>query len=396
MNILYVSSLCSEKKVDVLSRTGNVKPEFAVQKFHKLLAEGFVLNDCEIETLSACPVSRSSHARIFWNRETEKNHGIFFHYLAFINYPFLRQITIFISGFLSTISWIRRSSGQEKMIICDILNVSVSASSLIAARLFRIKVVGIVTDLPRKMIGSKNKRKGLLDKMAPFVDEKLNNLYSFYVLLTLQMNKHINFNNRPSCIIEGVVDLNMVALDPEKEPAFRTIVYAGRLLEANGIGHLIEAFRQINGDDLRLSIFGSGEMEKEMEEFMKLDNRLNFYGTVSNAEVIQAELKATLLVNPRFTDAEFTKYSFPSKNLEYMVSGVPVLTTCLPGIPKDYYDYLYVVKDETVKGFVDALSAVFSLSDEELKSKGKLAKDFVLREKNNISQTRKILEMVRQ
>lgn len=395
MEILYSSPLCSDRKIDSLSSTGRTKPEFAVQKLHKLLANGFVLNKCHIETISPYPVSRTTHSQIFWKKEIEKVDGIEFYYLPFINYPILRQVTIFISGFLRSVFWIWRHRGEERIIICDVLNVAVSSSALIAGRLCQTPVVGIVTDMPRMMITSKKQQESLIEKWAPAVSEKFNHFYTSYVLLTKQMCSIINPYNRPNCVIEGVVDVNMEALEPKKDGSFRNIIYAGGIYEAYGVKQLIDAFRQVEGDDLRLSIYGSGEMEKEMDFYMKLDSRLHYYGTVTNAEVMKAELKATLLINPRFTDAEFTKYSFPSKNLEYMGSGVPLLTTCLPGIPKDYYEYMYVIEDESLSGFVKALSYVVSLPDEELRLKGRLAKEFVLREKNNVYQTKKILEMIR-
>ena len=38
-------------------------------------------------------------------------------------------------------------------------------------------------------------------------------------------------------------------------------------------------------------------------------------------------------VNPRQNNEEFTKYSFPSKTMEYLASGVPVVAYKLDGIP---------------------------------------------------------------
>jgi glycosyltransferase involved in cell wall biosynthesis len=265
----------------------------------------------------------------------------------------------------------------------------------LAARLCGVEVVGIVTDIPLVMIPSKDQKRNLFEKIIPVIDDNLNNAYTSYVLLTQQMCRYINRYNRPSCIMEGVVDVNMKSVQAERDDQVRNILFAGGLVEANGIRQLVEAFRHIKDEDLRLSVYGSGPLEKEMELFMRLDSRLKYYGAVPNAEVMEAELKATLLVNPRFTNAEYTKYSFPSKNLEYMASGVPVLTTCLPGMPKDYYDHIYLFRDESLQGYIKTLSQVLALPEDELKAKGRSAKDFVLREKNNISQTAKILEMVR-
>ena len=113
-----------------------------------------------------------------------------------------------------------------------------------------------------------------------------------------------------------------------------------------------------------------------------------------NTEIVAREQEATLLVNPRPTDEEYVKYSFPSKTMEYMASGTPVLTTVLPGMPKEYHPYVYLLEDETAGGITKMLKEVLSNSDEELFRKGTEARRFVLEQKNNVIQARKILEML--
>jgi len=88
------------------------------------------------------------------------------------------------------------------------------------------------------------------------------------------------------------------------------------------------------------------------------------------------------------------KYSFPSKTMEYMASGTPVLTTVLPGMPKEYHPYVFLLEDETADGIADMLTKVLAHSDEELFQKGNEARTFVLEQKNNVIQARKILEML--
>jgi len=78
--------------------------------------------------------------------------------------------------------------------------------------------------------------------------------------------------------------------------------------------------------------------------------------------------------------------------MEYMVSGTPVLTTRLPGIPKDYYDYIYIIDGNEKKDITNALKETLSLSREELHKKGLSAKKFVLENKNNITQAKRILD----
>ena len=133
-----------------------------------------------------------------------------------------------------------------------------------------------------------------------------------------------------------------------------------------------------------------------MDDYIRNINnkKIKFFGVVPNDMVVQEEIKATLLINPRFTNEEYTKYSFPSKNMEYMASGTPTLTTKLPGMPKEYYDYIYTFDQEDVESFKNKLEEILSKPSEELHKKGMDAKEFVLEQKNNVVQARKIIKLI--
>ena len=145
--------------------------------------------------------------------------------------------------------------------------------------------------------------------------------------------------------------------------------------------------------DIELHIYGSGKFVNQLLEYQKQDPRIRYMGTVSNEQIVLEEQKATLLVNPRLSHHEFVKYSFPSKTSEYMLSGTPLLTTKLAGIPNEYLEYLYLFEGETKEGFAKKLQEVLSLSSEELHQKGLDAQNFVLSQKNNIIQSQKILDL---
>ena len=81
--------------------------------------------------------------------------------------------------------------------------------------------------------------------------------------------------------------------------------------------------------------------------------------------------------------------------MEYMASGTPVLTTVLPGMPEEYHPYVYLIREETAEGVADMLRHVFSHSDEVLFQKGQEARKFILNEKNNVIQAKKLLELFR-
>ena len=156
---------------------------------------------------------------------------------------------------------------------------------------------------------------------------------------------------------------------------------------------LVEAFITANLSEAELHIYGSGDYEEELKIICQHHPNVKYFGVVPNDIVVQEQLKATLLVNPRPTNEEYTKYSFPSKNMEYMVSGTPVLTTRLPGMPEEYEQYVYLIEDESVEGLEQALKTILAKPAEELHQKGMEAKEFVLQNKNNVVQARKVIEM---
>ena len=81
--------------------------------------------------------------------------------------------------------------------------------------------------------------------------------------------------------------------------------------------------------------------------------------------------------------------------MEYMASGTPVLTTDLPGMPREYLPYVNLIRQETPQGIAQALREVLTRPEEDLERQGREARRFVLEERNNVVQAEKILRMLR-
>ncbi len=400
MKILYVSVLTSSRLINLLHQNSGKNPGFAVQKFHRMLAKGFVQNNVEFQTLTGLPVGRESTKQIFWNKSNEIEDGVLYKYIPFINYPGIRQICLFLYSFFYTLFW-GLGNRKKKTIVCDVLNISICMGALWASKIVGLKSVGIMTDMPGLMVGrntktSKNKFRGLIPK----INKSYLTSFSEYVFLTEQMNTAVNIKKRPYIVMEGLVDEKMAdvmgANSRDAETANeRILLYAGGLHERYGLKTLVEAFIKLPNDDVRLHLYGNGPFVDELtNNYCRKDERIVYHGVVNNETVVKAELKASLLINPRPTTEEFTQYSFPSKNMEYMVSGTPILTTKLPGMPDEYYPYIYTFDNETIEGYTDTLKDVLSKSKEELQNKGKAAKEFVLQKKNNGFQAKRIMDLI--
>ena len=396
MELLYISTLSSTRMIGQLHKQSGRDPGFAVQKFNRLLAHGLYENGNNVTILSAPPVGRHNSKKLWWGINEEEENGIVYHYLSFFNLPVIRQIFLTVGSFFKVKRLIRKQ--KVDAVICDVLNAGLCAAAIVACRHTSTQVVGVMTDMPGLMVRFGNNQK------MPFITRMATNLmkwsfdkYDKFVFLTEAMNV-VNTYNRPYIIMEGMSDTNMAKRQKVlNQGAEHFVMYAGGLHERYGLKKLTEAFMMVKDDNLRLTIFGSGPFAEELQnKYCKEDTRIQFMGVAPNSEVIEMELKATLLVNPRPTEEEFTKYSFPSKNIEYMASGTPLLTTKLPGMPKEYYPYIFLINDETVEGYAEALKKGLAHSDEELYAFGENAKSFVVNNKNNIEQAKRVLQLIAQ
>jgi hypothetical protein len=385
MNIIYVSSLCSEEKYNKLYSDNSHKIDQQIQKYHRLLVEGFTENKIEVTTISAPPINLENTKKRIIFAESEKYGLINYNYLTILNVPLLRNLFIFISSFFKV--FLLCIKKRNSVIVCDVLNISVSAGALLASKITRKKSVGIVTDLP-SMLGN--------NESIVRVNNYINKYFDAYVFLTKQMNKVINKKGKPFVVIEGHVDIKMINIPNNFNDKYKNKIchYAGKLDKVYGVKTLTEAFIRLRITDVELHLYGRGDYENELIELSKLHSNIKYFGIAPNDFVVNEQLKSTLLINPRPISEEFTKYSFPSKNMEYIVSGTPILTTKLPGMPKEYYNYVYLIEDESVDGLSLKINEILTKSKVELHEFGLNAKKWALHKKNNVIQGKKVINMI--
>ncbi len=347
-----------------------------IQKYHRLLAKGFYENGVEVEALSH---PRGIESVVESDRWSELENGIHYTYLTNSRGGYAKLLR---NSFKYAYQYLKHH--RDAVIVCDVLNFTVSFGAALAARVQKRKVIGIVTDFPEQLSGKPDLNSRLIWGLV--------RLCTGYVVLSEYMKKRLN-PQKPAIVLEGHVDSGMklaVNTIEGKYPS-KVCLYAGSLHRKNGIEKLVKAFSAADIKEAELHIYGDGDYAEELRT-MK-NEHIRYYGKVPNDVVVNEEVKATLLINPRPTDAEFTNYSFPSKNLEYMASGTPLLTTRLSGMPKEHIEYVYLFEDETVEGMSRTLNEVLSKSKTELHQKGMAAKQYVMENKTESVQAKKILKM---
>ena len=382
MRIVYAVTTCSDRVYRQLFSDVKTKPAFQSQKYHRLLIEGLAAHT-QVDVIANAPVNRSNLKKSFMRLPEETEGGARYHYIPAIRNPIVKLLFVAAGTFFKTLM----AAGKDSTVVVDCLNRTTAFFALLAAKLRGRRCVGIITDLPDMLGGGSFSR-----KMANFVIRHCTD----YVLLTEAMNDYIRNPGKPYVILEGHADISMKEKMPsmDKKQPVRTVFYAGGVSRQYGLADLTEGFLQSDLPNTRLEIYGPGDYVQELQSIAEKDPRVFYGGMLLNTEIVAKEQEATLLVNPRPTHEEFVKYSFPSKTMEYMASGTPVLTTRLPGMPKEYYPYVYFIEEESADGIAAALKAVLEHTDEELFRKGQEARDFVLNGRNNVVQAEKLLQML--
>lgn len=383
MKIDYVSSVMDAQDFAELFENSTKIPGQQAQKYNRLMCQGLVENGASVRSVTVRPVTVENCSRKFYPAQSVQHGKVNYHYCSVLNAKGVKVLWQTATVFFAVLF------GGCDAVITDVLNASAAYGAATAARFRKKPCIGIVTDLPELMVtGTNPKHVGLVRKVI----QKCTG----YVLLTEAMNERVNPENKPYVIIEALCDSEIKPRNKIKEEADVTkkCMYAGLLDARYGVKDMVDGFIYADVPNTELHIYGDGPYAEELQKVTQAHSNVIYHGIAMNDEVVRAEMDADLLINPRPTHEEFTKYSFPSKNMEYMASGTAVLTTNLPGMPEDYKQYVYLIAEETAQGIGRALKKVMTSSDIERARKGIDAQQYVLNRKNSLVQAKRILQIL--
>lgn len=290
-------------------------------------------------------------------------------------------------------AWAKRPSNQQKVLLIYALTTPfVQMAAYVKRKFPNIKVCVVVPDLPEYMNTAAMQSKGIYHyaKSAEIaMIRKSIRKVDCYVLLTDTMKEWFD-EPITYTVVEGMASMNSCC--DEQIERKQTILYAGGIKEEYGVIDLVNAFIDFNDPKWELEIYGDGPAMEEIRKLSETNANIRVMGLVPNQKVVHAQRRSSVLVNPRKNQI-FTRYSFPSKILEYMSSGTPVLAYKLDGIPDDYDGYYFQIEDQK-NGFLDALRNVTGITPQERNIMGENARKFVQENKTPQKQCKKIVDML--
>lgn len=394
MNLLYFGTVCNREAFEQRQSKSRQKASTAPLNFESALLEGFAAHGTQVEVFSFPMVASFPNSPLFsWGAKKETVAGGYgCTWLPALNLKGLKQL----SQRLSVRRALRRiKKGQVDAVLLYSVYAPVAAPVLKTCKKQQIPCYCIIADLPRDMYENRKmgKCKKLLSKAYTNRAVKLQGSFDGYIYLTEAMAAVVAPGTR-YVVVEGIAD-SMLLDFPQASERKKAVMYAGALNEKYGIRTLTDAFLSLELPDWELWIFGQGDLSDYFTQIAEKEPRLRFFGRVDRAEVLRREAEASVLVNPRPTGEAYTKYSFPSKTIEYMLSGTPLLMACLPGVPGVYFPHLFSAGSGTPEELKHALREVTSQAEGKLTEKGLAARNFVLSRASAPEQARRILAFMK-
>jgi len=403
--VLYVGFTVPDEVMERICRVDRNMP----MQTHKLawsVVRGIEAHGATVDLLSAEPVSNyPSNPKIFLGfKQWDRGNGSWNVMLPFLNLVGFKHISRFFVAAFFIVCWLIRTRGERnKVILLHGVHSAYMYAALAIRLFFSIQIVTLVTDPPGVLLSGEGRLIKILKKLDVEIIRKALQCMDGQITLTTQLAKYYA-PRVPAIVVEGILydgdyaECKGVDATPQEGENGHNFVflYAGGLTVEYGVELLLQSFLQIKEPSLRLWILGKGELEAKIKDACCEDARITFMGYCPPSEVKRLCSEATVLINPRPSNQSFIQFSFPSKIIAYMASGRPVISTRLPGIPEEYFQYLILLENETPEDLSALLMQLRQMPRKQLDEIGERSKRYVLENKNVSHQGYRILSFLTQ
>lgn len=313
--------------------------------------------------------------------------------VGFFNLPYITTYSKYFSLRRKLKKWLSIHNKSPRIIAYGMFEHNIKLLSL-AKQINKDAITClIVPDLPEYMslkgANSPIRKKYLQHLMALFAEAK--NSIDFYSVITKQMGEYLNIEKGRYVVIDGMYNEKIINLSNENTSGKFSFLYTGGLSSSYGTDVLVESFLKMKNKKTELLICGDGPYASSLTDICKKEARIKYLGIVSQDECVKLQHQVSCLVNPRL-DSEITKYSFPSKTMEYLASGKPVIAKRLIGMDREYDNLFYNFSSKD--SLSEVMDKISNISEYELKQFAIKGKNYVLKNKNIGYQTNKLLEMM--
>lgn len=370
--------------------------DFAGYAFQTALIEGLdkICDDLKVVTylwiVTYPKSSKCFFAREFFSHKGDKVKEDVF--IGFVNLPVIKRLSLV----WRTIRELLRltKDGDDVYLINYGLSSAIQIPVTILRKRFK-KTNLVVPDLPEYMSDNKNWIYRIGKKIDRLIICNCIKKFDSFALLSPHMKSRLPIGTKPWIQLEGIYNPKDNIVKPLGLTINKKIVmYSGALGLRYGVGDLVESFVRINDESFELWLCGNGNAVGMINKYAQQDKRIKYFGVLDREDVLVMQKQATVLVNPRHSSEEYTKYSFPSKTMEYLASGTPVIMSHLKSIPPEYDSHIYYFDDESVEGMKNKIEEICNKPIEELEVFGEKASEFIFSQKTSDIQAKRLYDLL--
>lgn len=326
--------------------------------------------------------------------------------VPFVNLAPVKAVTAGAALLPALVRWAWRNRGRPRAVLLYNVSLPPGAVSVLAGRLTGTPTFAVVADI--QVPGSGFVPDNLLRRLDYRLQTGTLPHLDGLVVLTRRMVSDFA-PGRPWLLVEGGVPDDAVAApadsaadgpdgadEAEAGEAPVVFMYSGSLTDLKGVPLLLAGFERARGAHLRLWIAGGGPLQAEVQAAAARDPRIRWLGSLTHDEVMRAYAGVDVFVNPHSTRHASARYLFPSKLLEYLSYGRPVITTCnTPEVREEYGEVGYVMEREDPAELAALMERVGAMTPRERRERGARCRALVAERKTWNLQGRRILEFIR-
>lgn len=360
MNVLVFSSAMTENDFASFQNDAKNKPNPSNQNFYNKLIRAISLRN-NVSVVSHRPFAKGMLKTNVLESEENKEGNTNFYYTHIETGKFYKLLKEQSEIIKTAHKAIDDFHSNDFVIVTDTLRLSVLTAARKIANEFNVKIIGMLTDNPDNLSYKRKSYNLSLKRNVKTLDGYLSlndgllQLYGGY---------------KPSYVFEGLVDSPDVF---KKDPIYDYYFFAGSLYERYGVKTLVDAFHASNIKS-KLVVAGSGPLAKYIEHLSYEDYRILYLPQLPREKIISYERNAIANINPRPLDPKLDNESVPSKLLEYLSNGVPVISTKFPKLYGTFKDDVFWIEDFSLDGIKKSLEEFDSSNLEEAKRKAYTAK----------------------
>lgn len=392
MRYLWIGSIIDKYILgEMLDNGGSLLSSYVSQES---LFQGIRKNGIECDSINSRPSVHYNHKLIRFREHSWANGKSVQLSVGYVHFSYFTLLTKSIALVRAIKKWAMTVKGEEITVFVYALYSPTSIALSALKRIFpNANIVQIVPDIPKFV----DLNMGIIKQILKTINSKIigHSLKSVdkYVLYSKYMAEPLHLTEEQYIVVEGSFNPDIYDSEyVEQDQSVKSVMYSGYLELKYGIPELLDAFQFLD-EEYELWLAGDGNAIPLIKEKSAKDNRIKYLGYFSSQrDLLTLQKKATMLINPRNTKEIAFKYSFPSKTFEYMYSGNPVLCTRIAGIPDEYFDYIVQIKEATPIDIAEAIQRVGNMTVDERRKLGESGKNFVLKNKNNVAQTKRILD----